>query len=101
MKKNQIALALLAVLALFTTSLHAQDLIVTNEGDSLNCKITKIKSENVFFTFKYKDEIRNTLLPINQVKYHQYNYFQQSEVPSDIVKNKEIYPRFRASINGG
>ncbi|HNW51041.1 MAG TPA: hypothetical protein PKH79_08165 [Prolixibacteraceae bacterium] len=101
MKKNLITLILLAVLTLFTITLRAQDLIITSDGDSLNCKITKIKPEKIYFTFKYKDEIRNTLLPMYKVKYHQSNYFQQSEIPSTITGNKEIYPRFRAAINGG
>ena len=48
---------------LFTAGLiNAQDLVVTDEGDTLNCKITKIKGDFVHFTFKYGDEVRNTLL---------------------------------------
>lgn len=86
---------------LFSVSVQAQDLIITNEGDSLNCKITKIKSDNIYFIFKYKDEIRSTLLPLGQVKYHQYNYYQTSEVPANKVVGNEIYPHFRAAINGG
>ena len=87
---------------LLINSIKAQDLIVTKEGDSLNCKITKIKESNIHFTFKYKDEIRNTLLPIQDVKYHQYNYYQTSVVPIDkIIGYKEKYPRFRAALNGG
>ncbi len=82
-------------------SIQAQDLIVTNEGDSLNCKITKIKTDNIYFMFKYKDEIKNTLLPLGLVKFHQYNYYQIPEVPADKVVGNEIYPHFRAAINGG
>ncbi|MGC3976815.1 MAG: hypothetical protein QM751_00370 [Paludibacteraceae bacterium] len=79
----------------------AQDLIITTEGDTLNCKITKIKSGYIYFTFKHKDEIRNTLLPDNQVKSYQLKYYQAAEVPEKTVKSKEIYPRFRGAINGG
>jgi hypothetical protein len=82
-------------------SIQAQDLIITNEGDSLNCKITKVKSDNIYFTFKHKDEIRSTLLPIEQVKFHQYNYYQTSEVPAGKVISNEIYPHFKAAINCG
>lgn len=87
--------------ALISIHLFSQDLIVTNEGDSLNCRITKIKTDNIYFTFKHKDEIRSTLLPLNQVKFHQYNYYQTSVVPADKVVGNEIYPHFRAAINGG
>ncbi len=85
----------------FSISIHAQDLIVTSEGDSLNCKITKIRADNMYFTFKHKDEIRSTLLPLGQVRFHQYNYYQVSEVPADKVLGNEIYPHFRAAITGG
>ncbi len=88
-------------IALLSTLIKGQDLIITSESDSINCKITKIKTDNIYFTFKYKDEIRNTLLPLDQVKYHQYNFYQISEVPEDEVLENEIYPHFRAAINGG
>ncbi len=86
---------------IISISIQAQDLIITSEGDSLNCKITKIKSDIIYFTFKHKDEIRSTLLPLDQVKLHQYNFYQASEVPSDKIVISEIYPHFRAAINGG
>jgi hypothetical protein len=87
---------------LIINSIKAQDLIITKEGDSLNCKITKIKANNIYFTFKYKEEIRSTLLPIGDVKYHQYNHYQTSIVPIDkIIDNKEKYPHFRVALNGG
>jgi hypothetical protein len=87
--------------AIMSMSMQAQDLIVTNEGDSLNCKISKIKTDNIYFTFKHKEEIRSTLLPLDQVKFHQYNFYQQSEVPAAKIIGNQIYPHFRAAINGG
>jgi len=80
---------------------QAQDLIVTSEGDSINCKITKVKADNIYFTFNHKDEIRNTLLPVNQVNYYQINYYSTAEVPADKIPGKEIYPHFRLAISGG
>jgi hypothetical protein len=82
-------------------SLKAQDLIVTGEGDSLNCKITRIQQDYIYFTFKYKNEIRNTLLPVNEIKNYQINYFQNSEVPTSQVLVSEMYPHWRFSLNGG
>jgi len=84
-----------------TESIYSQDLIVTNEGDSINCKITKVKPDNIYFTFKHKDEIRSTLLPLSGIKVHQFNYFQKSEVPKDKVVAYENYQHFRIAINGG
>lgn len=82
-------------------SINGQDLIVTHQGDSLNCKIMKIKSENIYFTFKYQDEIRNTLLPFSQVKHHQYNYYKVADVEVSQEKYKKTELPFRIAINGG
>ncbi|MDR1202928.1 MAG: hypothetical protein LBL58_15040 [Tannerellaceae bacterium] len=84
-----------------TVSLYAQDLIVTDKGDSLNCKITKIETDNIYFTFKYKGEIRNTLAPVSDVTYYQTGYYQTAEVPSDKIPIHRNYPRFRFAVNGG
>jgi hypothetical protein len=79
----------------------SQDLVVTQEGDSLNCKITKVQSDNIYFTFKHKEEIRSTLLPVNQVKSYLYNYFQTAVVPVNKIVGNEIYPQWRFAINSG
>lgn len=94
-------LFILALLFLFAYSTKAQDLIVTNENDSLNCKITRIQSGYIYFTFKHKEEIRNTLLLLDQVNAYQYNYFQTSEISEGSLVYRPAYPRFRAAVNGG
>lgn len=94
----------LFILGLFffiANSIYSQDLVVTSEGDSLNCKITKVKTDNIYFTFKHKDEIRSTLLPMSNVKYHQFDFFQTNEVPKEKVVGYENYPHFRIAVNGG
>jgi hypothetical protein len=80
---------------------QAQDLIVTHKGDSLNCKITKIKGGNVYFTFKHKEEVRNTLLPQSQVNYYQYGYYPVPEVSAREVYHNAIYPHYRIAVDGG
>lgn len=91
---------LIISLSAISLSLQAQDLIVTNNGDSINCKITKTTKEYVYFTFKYENEIRNTLLPVNQITTKQKNYYSQSELPAD-YKHKDIFPHFRIAVDGG
>ena len=93
----------LANFLIFMTSAmaYSQDLLITKEGDTLNCKITRIKDNNIYFTFKYKNEIRNTLLPFDKVSYYQYNYYQTTVVPQQAVRDREDYPRFKASVYGG
>jgi len=84
------------------TNVKSQDLIVTEKGDSLNCKITQTKSAYIHFTFKYENEIRNTLLPVGQIKYYKKDFFSKSEVPIDKIKNVEgNYQKLRIGIYGG
>jgi hypothetical protein len=102
MPRIRIKQFLLALCLVFlTVTLHAQDLIVTAKGDSLNCKITKIETDNIYFTFKYKTEIRNTLVPISDVTSYQTDYYQTAEVPSDKIPIHRNYSRFRFSVSGG
>ena len=92
---------IITFLIVLTNSLYSQDLVVTKKGDSINCKITKVKKDNIYFTFKHKDEVRNTLLPMTGVKIHQFDYYQISEVSREKVVGYENYQRFRIAINGG
>ncbi len=95
------SILIIAVLIFVANSIYSQDLIVTNEGDSINCKITKVKTDNIYFTFIHKDEIRSTLLPMTNVKTHQFDYFQTNEVPIKKIIGYENYQHFRIGINGG
>ena len=82
------------------SNLQSQDLIVTNSGDSINCKITKTTKEYIYFTFRHETEIRNTLLPISQISTQKKDYFSVSELPANYTL-KDIFPHFRVAIDGG
>jgi hypothetical protein len=94
---------IITLLLILVTSVYAQDLIVTQEGDSINCKITKVKTDNIYFTFKHKDEIRSTLLRRTDVKTHQFDYYTKSEVPTEkiIGQRNNNYQHFRFAANAG
>lgn len=79
----------------------AQDLIVTNEGDSLNCTITKETQDNIHFTFKFKEEVRNTLLPIKSIASVKKGYYSKSEVKSDEIIYIKTHKPLRFAINLG
>ena len=82
------------------SNLKAQDLIVTSNGDSINCTITKTTKEYTHFTFKHDGIIKTTLLPVNQIIVQQKNYFTESEIPINQVFKKK-FPRLRVAIDGG
>lgn len=88
-------------LLFFALSINAQDLIVTKEGDSLNCKITKIEQDQITFIFKKDDGIRKTLIPIGNVNHYQYKYYETSELPTSVTGGNKDYPHFRAALNAG
>ena len=89
------------LLIAITNSIYAQDLIVTNDGDSINCKITKIKTDNIYFIFKYENEVRNTLLPLYSVKSHQFNFYNTNEIFEKKDNGYGNYQHFRIAFNGG
>lgn len=82
-------------------SIQSQDLIVTVENDSINCKIYKVKRDFIYFTFKREDEIRNVLINMSELKVYKFNFYNNSEVPEKIKKYKIQRQRFRLAINGG
>lgn len=96
-----IRILLLIALVVFSNVSFSQDLIVNTEGDSINCKITKIKKEVIYFTFKHNDEIRNTLLPASQVKNYQVDFYGHSDVPKNKAFGHKDYEHFRIAINAG
>ena len=92
---------LTTLLIFIANSVYSQDLILTNGGDSINCKITSVETDNIYFTFKYNEEIRTTLLPLSNVKTHQFDFYQTSEVPEEKVPAYGDYQHFRVALNGG
>ena len=89
-----------SLLLVFPALLSAQDLIVTSEGDSLNCKITKMKNEKIHFIYKYNNEIRTTVLFRDKIKHFQFDFYEIAELPLGKIKINTAYPRFRVAVNG-
>jgi hypothetical protein len=92
---------ILFVSAFFTFTGFSQDLIVTNEGDSLNCKITKIEPDKIHFTHNHNGELRETFLPVSSVKVYQQDYFDKPDIPLAKAQNRGNYPRVRLAAQGG
>lgn len=91
----------LIALLLFFHSAKSQDLIVTNKNDSINCKIGKIKNEYVHFTFRYKDEVRETLLSENEILSYKKGFYSFTEIPEGYKTASENYTKFDFHVGGG
>lgn len=82
-------------------SVLSQDLIVTNEGDSINCRIIKVQTGNIYFLFRNNLDIRTTQLPLSKINYHQYNFYSKSLIPADWSTGIGREKRFQLSFDGG
>lgn len=78
-----------------------QDLIVTNKGDSINCKINKERGDFIHFTFSHDQEIRETLLQKSQIKTYSKGYFPKSEIPTNYKLHLQDDEKIRVAVNGG
>ena len=91
-------LFIFSMLMLIFGQLSAQDLIVTNKGDSLKCKITKLKTDYIYFTFSNNGNTFNSLLPMSDV--NSYKYGNPSEDGYSSTPSSD-YQKIAFSITGG
>lgn len=102
MQTKKLIIFIFFILIGLSTSLEAQDLIVTREGDSLNCKITKVEPDYIYFRIAKDGGVLNTLLPMPQLSFYKYQFYPTSEIPVDArIDGPKDFPRFRLAINGG
>lgn len=85
----------------YSLNLSAQDLIVTSEGDSLNCKITKQEKGFVFFAYRQADQIRRTMLPTNKVSSLQKGYYSDEIIPPVVYAKTKGYDQWRYGLQAG
>lgn len=86
MKSNNYIFFLSFFLLSFFSSV-SQDLIVTQQNDSLNCYIKKVKPDYIHFLFKNSNaEVINSLLPKDSVTYFEFNFFEESELSLEVLK---------------
>jgi len=76
---------LILLFSLFCSCItFGQDLIVTISGDSLNCKITEVKTDAIYFRYDVGGNIVS--LPINQVETYKYDFYKsKSSAPAVAV----------------
>lgn len=86
MKSRSTVLLTMFFIFFLNIKLIAQDLIVTFEGDSINCKITQILDERIFFSYFNKGERVKTMVSMQDVRYYETNYY---------VDNMESVPYYR------
>lgn len=97
MRKAVIFILTGTILLLFSANLLSQDLIITNENDSIRCKIKSIKGNDMLFDYPGQSGHVTNQISLSRMKYYQYGYYK-------ILKPKPVFvtpSRIRFGINGG
>jgi hypothetical protein len=90
---------LLACLSLSVIT-YSQDLIVTRNNDSLNCKINEITNKVVRFEYQKSGETVNSVISRKQVLAFRENFFMKTENDTSLQTKRQTH-RFHVGVNGG
>ena len=82
-----------------SATIFGQDLIVTVSGDSLNCKISEVRNEQIFFRY---DAVGNIVsLPVSRVASFRYDYYRVSSGMSSVSVSMRGRSELSLSLGGG
>nr|WP_299388359.1 hypothetical protein [Allomuricauda sp.] len=95
---RKICLILITVFSVHST--FSQDIIVTQNNDTIHCKITKQKKDVIYFVFKNGDSYQSTLLDMDEVQSFQKD-FNTKRIPKDSLPGHIKASGFRLAVNGG
>jgi hypothetical protein len=97
----------LALLVCVSIPAFCQDLVVTKRGDTLNCKITKVKNSVVYFTYQYNGEVKNSILPKSHLTAYRQGFFPKDSVlfnnrpqPMRVATQPVVSQRPKISLTG-
>ncbi len=76
------------LLSLIPALAQAQDLIITNKGDSIHCHITEIKPDHIRYAHVEKDEVAKAFIPSAWVVSYQQNFYNYSEIEILLAKKQ-------------
>jgi len=83
---------LLLGLLMISLNLKSQDLIKRTNGESLNCKITRVDSTSVYFDMERKDGSISTSIHLSDVSSYEYGYYQKLKTTGDGIFQITIDP---------
>jgi len=91
----------LLILTALAQSVFSQDLIVTSEGNSLNCRITKITSKEIYYIFIQDGVVRDSSLSKQSVIEYKFNKFAVNDTLMAIKIDPKNNYHYRAALNVG
>lgn len=95
------AFSILILFYFFSQGIICQDLIVTKSNDSIHCKITKLKKDNLYFVFENEGQYQSTLIPLSEINSYKYDFFEEKKIPKDSMPGFDDSPKIRLALNGG
>ncbi|MGF1636558.1 MAG: hypothetical protein ACFCUU_05750 [Cyclobacteriaceae bacterium] len=100
-KISSISFGLILHLIINSHTAVAQDLIVHNDGDSLNCSINKISPEYIQYTLENSKPESYQVIHRSQVPHFEYAYFETIDTTVSKQITRKVFPDFRIAINIG
>ena len=98
--KNRMKRFLFTLLCLFAGYVaYGQDLIVTVSGDSLNCSITEVRNEAIFFRYDAAGSILS--MPKSQVASYKYDFYKRSRNTSAVSVSMRGRSELSVYVGGG
>ncbi|MGB3465414.1 MAG: hypothetical protein WBA74_09090 [Cyclobacteriaceae bacterium] len=99
MKNLQYQFLSAIALLFLTSSLYAQDLVVTTAGDSINAEITKITDDHIYYAYYEGDKIVRVKSPKSEVASYLYIFYSKKRVIEYSFDLNNI--KMRLSFSGG
>ena len=92
----------LFVFICFCKILAAQDVIITTEGEYLDCKIIKVDEEFIYYSYIYQEQTKETLIPRDLVEKFKINNPKQHQSSAyTVIDNDKAFPILRFAVNTG
>ena len=92
----------LFVFLCFCKILAAQDVIITTEGESLDCKIIKVDEEFIYYSYQYQEQTMETLIHRDLVKKFKINNSKHHQSSSyTVIDNDKTFTILRFALNTG
>lgn len=95
---------LVLLLCVLPFALKAQDLVVTQEGDSLHCRITNVWGEQLSLNRLVNGKLVPLQLAMTQVKSYRFNYFKPTGAEQAVLSQEPEQPkppRWSIGLSGG
>lgn len=89
------------VYLLIVFSGYSQDLIVTDQKDSINCKIAKVKSDFIYFAMLQDGKILNTLLARDRVVEYKYGFYSENRLQNYTSPVDANYSHMKIGVSAG